>query len=291
MSEACVDLLRSRAARRRTARTTRAVVGSAHPGPTLAVTTLAALLATASRLDPARAARVTGAVLLGQLSVGWANDVIDAERDRTSARGDKPVAAGTADPRLITGLTGAALLGCAAVSATLGRRSALTHLGLVVLPAQTYNLGLKGTWWSWLPYAVAFGSLPSVVSLAGPHPAPAAARVTGPAAALGVGAHLLNTIRDLEDDARTGIDGLPHRLGERRSRWLATGLLAAASAVVTARGHALTGWARLAVWGLEAAIGWAAIAGTGRTPFRAATAIALLDAGVVLAESRGQAGR
>ena len=56
----------------------------------------------------------------------------------------------------------------------------------MVTPAHTYNLGLKNTAGSWLPYAVAFGALPSVVSLAGPQPAPSPARVTAPAAALGV---------------------------------------------------------------------------------------------------------
>src|SRR3712207_7375206 len=33
---------------------------------------------------------------------------------------------------------------------------------------------------------------------------------------LGVGAHLLNVLPDLEDDAATGVRGLPHVLGPRR---------------------------------------------------------------------------
>lgn len=286
MLEGIDDRGRGRPARRPAAAAARAIVGAAHPGPTLTVTTLAALLATAQGLRHAPAARLVGAVLLGQLSVGWGNDLLDAERDRRAGRSDKPVASGAADPSLVTGLTLAALLGSAALSGTLGHRSALTHLGLVVTPAHTYNLGLKNTAGSWLPYAVAFGALPSVVSLAGPQPAPSPARVTAPAAALGVGAHLLNAIRDLDDDRLTGISGLPHRLGRHRSRWLATSLLAGASAGVTTRGCALPVPVRVAVLALDAALGWAAVAGAGRTPFRAAIAIALVDAGVLAAESR-----
>ena len=39
---------------------------------------------------------------------------------------------------------------------------------LVVGAGHAYNVWLKATWWSWLPYASAFGTLPTVVTLAGP---------------------------------------------------------------------------------------------------------------------------
>ena len=52
------------------------------------------------------------------------------------------------------------------------------------------------------------------------------------AALLGVGAHLLNVLPDLDDDAATGVRGLPHRLGPRRIAPVAAAVLVAASIVV-----------------------------------------------------------
>jgi 4-hydroxybenzoate polyprenyltransferase len=148
-----------------------------------------------------------------------------------------------------------------------------------------YNLGLKATAWSWTPYAVAFGALPAVVSLAGAHPDRPAWWLLAAGATLGVGAHLLNALPDLADDAATGVQGLPHRLGERRSRVLAVLLLLAAS-VLTALGPAgaPAAWA-LGALGLVVVLAGLALAGRGRAPFRAAMLIALVDV-VLLVASR-----
>ena len=102
-------------------------------------------------------------------------------------------------------------------------------------------------------------------------------------ACLGVGAHLLNTLPDLADDVRTGVRGLPHRIGERASRIGAAALLATASA------HAALGpagrpapwaWAALA---LVAALTLVAVVGRGRLPFQAAMLIALVDVVLLVA--------
>ena len=37
---------------------------------------------------------MTAAVLAGQLTIGWGNDLVDAERDRQVGRADKPLAHG-----------------------------------------------------------------------------------------------------------------------------------------------------------------------------------------------------
>ena len=47
-----------------------------------------------------------------------------------------------------------------------------------------------------------------------------------------MGAHLLNVLPDLADDAATGVRGLPHRLGPRRIAPVAAVVLVVASAVV-----------------------------------------------------------
>ena len=44
---------------------------------------------------------VGAAVLAGQLSVGWHNDWLDAERDSAAARPDKPVATGAVSRRTV----------------------------------------------------------------------------------------------------------------------------------------------------------------------------------------------
>ena len=71
-----------------------ALLRAAHGGPALAVTVLALLLAVAADLAPGRVALATGAVLAGQLTVGWSNDLRDRARDIAVGRTDKPLATG-----------------------------------------------------------------------------------------------------------------------------------------------------------------------------------------------------
>lgn len=259
---------------------------AAHLGPGLAVTTLTALLGSSSRLRPREIAASTAAVFLGQLSIGWGNDLVDAARDREVARADKPLAAGEVGVPVVAGALATSLVGCAVASASLGRRSALTHLVLGVGPAHAYNLGLKSTVWSWAPYAVAFGALPSVVSQAGGDRRPSPAWITAPAAALGVCAHVLNALPDLAQDDATGVRGLPHLLGARRGQQLATALLGLASVAIVL---GPTGSPSPAAWSALAAngvLGAVALQGSGRTPFRAAIGIALIDAGLLVSGAR-----
>ncbi|GAA4707352.1 UbiA family prenyltransferase [Pseudonocardia yuanmonensis] len=259
------------------------LVAAAHPGPAAAVTVVAALLA----VDAGRPARTTLvvalAVLAGQLTVGWVNDLVDLRRDRAVGRADKPLATGRVAARRVAAAVAVSGAACVALSLAAGWRSGLVHLVLGVGAAQAYNLGLKGTWLSWLPYAVAFGTLPAVASLAGPAPAWPPWWTIAAGAALGVGAHVLNALPDLADDVRTGVRGLPHRLGERTARPLAAGLLVVAS-VLAALGPAGSppGW----VWGallVVAALAAVALTGRGRLPFRAAMLIALLDVVLLVA--------
>lgn len=256
-----------------------------HPAPTLAVTLLAALLAVAAGTGWEGGLLVTTAVLAGQLTIGWSNDLLDAERDRTSGRADKPVAAGIVAPVRVRVALAVALVAVVVLSALTGWRSASVHLLLVVGSGWAYNLGLKCTAWSWVPYAVAFGSLPAVVWLAaGPGWSslpPAWMVLVG--AVLGVGAHLLNVLPDLADDELTGVRGWPHRLGERTVRLLAPLLLLAGAVVVVLAPEGevpVWGWAGLAASVALAAVAWAT---RGATPFIAAMLLALVNvAGLVL---------
>nr|WP_274389158.1 UbiA family prenyltransferase [Streptomyces taklimakanensis] len=249
----------------------------------MAVTAVAGLLALRGDLPPSDAAVVTAAVFTGQLTIGWGNDLRDLSRDRAVGRTDKPLATGDLPVDRVVRALVVAALACLVLSALAGRRSALVNVVLGVGAGHAYNLGLKATWWSWAPYACTFGTLPSVVTLAGPDPAWAPLWATGAGAALGVGAHLLNTLPDLADDERTGVRGLPHRIGERPARVLAAVLLPAAS-LLAALGPAgrppVWAWPVLA---LVAVLAVLTLVARGRAPFRAAMAIALLDVVLLVA--------
>ena len=260
-----------------------ALLSAAHPGPAFAVTTVAALLAVSAGLEPRQAVVVTGAVLAGQLTIGWGNDLLDVSRDRTVGRRDKPLAAGLVGTRTVTAALAGAALACVVLSLAAGWRSAVVHLLLGAGAGQAYNLGLKATALSWLPYASAFGTLPAVVHLAADDPSWPPWWMAAAGALLGVGAHVLNALPDLADDLRTGVRGLPHRLGPTLSRPLAAVLLVAAS-LLAALGPAGTPpawvWAALLV---VAGLAGLALTGRGRGPFRAAMAIALLDVVLLVA--------
>ncbi len=258
--------------------TARGLVVAAHPGPALAVTVLAGLLSAAQGLDADTAVLVVAAVLAGQLSVGWSNDLLDVGRDRRAGRADKPLATGEASLSVVRAACGTAVVACVVLSLSLGPVPGILHLGCVAA-AWAYNLGLKATAWSWLPYAVSFGALTAVVTYAdGETPPwwwPAGA------ALLGVGAHLLNVLPDLDDDAATGVRGLPHRLGRR---WIspvaATVLVAATVVVLVGASPATPVLAATAVVVLVLAA--VVVTGRGRRPFVAAVAIALVDAALLV---------
>lgn len=263
------------------------LVRASHFQPTAAVTVLVTVLAVAAGRG-AGAVWVALAVLAGQLSVGWSNDYLDRDRDRDAGRTDKPIAAGEIPARVV----GAAALVAATVAVPLslasGWRAGGVHLGAVAL-AWAYNLGLKATWASPLPYAVAFGAVPAFVTFGvDGHPAPPA-WATVAAALLGGGAHFVNTLPDLADDERSGIRGLPHRLGPGPSLVVGAVLLAASTSVIAAVPADGLGW----LGAIAAAIALGAVAGvavatTAGHP-RAAWPLVLTGAGatVLLLVARG----
>ncbi len=262
-----------------------------HLAPTLAVTGLVTVLGLGAGVGPGRSAILGLAALTGQLSVGWSNDWMDAGRDRVVGRTDKPTVTGRIAPATLR--TGAllAVAACVPLSLALGWRAGVLHLAAVGA-AWAYNAGLKGTIWSWAPYAFAFAAMPSVVTLALPVPALAQPWATLAGALLGVGAHLANVLPDLDDDHATGIRGLPHRLGRRGSAPAAAATLLGATVAIVlgpdrdpgaADGVALALSTVLALTGSAVALRGTA----SRFPFTASLAIAVVDVGLlVLAGAR-----
>ncbi|MET9471850.1 UbiA family prenyltransferase [Streptomyces sp. NPDC002922] len=268
-----------------------ALLLSAHPAPALAVTALITALAVAAGRDVFGSCLVALAVLTGQLSVGWSNDRIDLARDTAAHRRDKPLVAGEVQVRSVSIAACAALVLCAPLSLANGAAAGGAHL-IGVAAGWSYNLGVKRTRWSWLPYALAFGLLPAFLTLALPGRPWPAAWVVAAGALLGVGAHFVNVLPDIDADLAAGVRGLPQRLGRHRSRTVAALTLLAASAVLVLGPPGppdAMGWTGLAVTGAPAVVLCLPL-GTSpdsRLPFLATLGLAGAD--VALLVARGTA--
>lgn len=224
---------------------------STHPGPAVAVTLVAVVLAIGVGLEPWRVIVIGLAFALNQASVGLSNDWIDADRDRAVGRADKPIAQGWVP--VSTARTAAVSCALAAVALTipLGWLATLAH-AVFIASAWAYNAGLKSTIFSLLPYLVSFGLLPVIVALSLPEPRGSAWWAIGLGALLGAAAHFANVLPDLADDQQTGVRGMPHRLGARASG-IATFVLLAGAGVLGFVGPAARGSPPLA--GLLGVIG------------------------------------
>jgi 4-hydroxybenzoate polyprenyltransferase len=262
----------------RRAATPFALLRACHPEPTAAVTAMITALAVTTGRDVPGVLAVAAAVLAGQLSIGWLNDALDAHRDAAVGRTDKPVAAGVVSVRTV----GIAAAVAAAVSVPLsfvsGPLAGAVHL-VAVAAGWAYDVGLKATRWSVLPYVVCFGLLPVFVVLGLPgSPAPPWwLPATG--ALLGAGAHFANVLPDLDDDAATRVRGLPHRLGAARSRVAAALLLLAATVVLALAAPlpAVLAWTVPTLAAVVLAAGFRAGRRAGsRAPFRAVLAVAAI---------------
>ncbi|MCX4571996.1 UbiA family prenyltransferase [Streptomyces sp. NBC_01571] len=260
-----------------------------HPGPVVAVTALTAALAVTAGQGVARCALTTAAVVTGQLSIGWCNDAFDARRDIAAGRRGKPVVDGTVGVTQVWVAAYAALALCVPLSFGCGLRAGVAHLAGVAA-AWAYDLRLKATMWSWVPYAVGFAALPAFVALGLPgQPWPAWWLVTA-GALLGVGAHLGDVLPDIRGDLATGVRGWPQRLGPDGARLLLPVPLVAASAVLAlgpAGPSGRWGVAALAVAGLVAVAGTALGRRRERAAFAAAVAVAVVDVALLLLRGTG----
>jgi 4-hydroxybenzoate polyprenyltransferase len=205
-----------------------ALLRAAHFGPTVLVTAIAFFVAT-FEFTAFESIQIAFAIFAGQLVVGWSNDVIDFPLDTTARRIKKPLVAGEISLRLLQRLIPIALLSATVISliGPLGISGTLVHL-LGLLSATAYNLKLKSTIFSPMPYIISFGALPWAIFLA--------AGTTPPlwlylALALFTTAfHFLNVVKDLQWDLEQGVLGLPQRIGKFPS--VLTALLLASTGVL-----------------------------------------------------------
>ncbi|MGH8823069.1 MAG: UbiA family prenyltransferase [Jiangellaceae bacterium] len=264
----------------------RGLLLACHPLPAAAVTSLTVALAAVAGVRGVVLATLGAAVLAGQVCVGWVNDLVDRDLDRASARTDKPVAAGRVGVRDVGVAALGAGVACVPLSLALGTLPGACHL-IAVVAALVYDVGLKRTVWSWVPYAVGFGLLPVVVWLVSPAGEPPPAWMVAAGASLGVGSHGANVLPDHTRDRAAGVMGLPQRLGAQALR---TGT---AAALLTALGLLILGpagsppaweWAAFAAGALLMLVAVLPSAGN-RAAFPAAIGVGALAVAVLFVRS------
>ncbi|MGQ0607013.1 MAG: UbiA family prenyltransferase [Chloroflexota bacterium] len=188
-----------------------------HPAPTLAVVSLAAALATILGVQAGEAGQwprvvlVSLSVLGSQVLTGALNDWADRDRD-AEVQPTKPIPSGAVRPPTALALAAGGLGLQVATSLPLGALPLVIGLGASA-SAVAYNLWLSRTAASFVPYLVSFGLLPLWVATGVEAPlerVAAAPLLVGPFA---VAAHLANTVRDFDGDARIGSGNLAQRLG------------------------------------------------------------------------------
>jgi 4-hydroxybenzoate polyprenyltransferase len=231
---------------------------------------------------------VAAATLTGQLSVGWCNDAYDADRDRRAVRTGKPTVRGDVTAADLWRAAAVALAATLALSyLAAGPVGGSAHI-VAVLSAWTYNLLLKTTIFSALPYAVSFGLVPAFVTYGLTPPVAPPVWLVVTCALLGVSAHLANAIPDVDSDELVGAGGVVATVGIRVASIAALVCLVAAVGLLAAHLD-VTPWVAVMVV-LVAAVGALAVAvrDQGRSPdlFRYVMTLALVAVLLVLLSAR-----
>jgi 4-hydroxybenzoate polyprenyltransferase len=208
----------------------RSLLRASHLGPTLAVTLVSFLLASALWWE-GPAYFISFGVFLGQLLVGWTNDLNDYQDDLKHNRIRKPLVSGE--------LTKTSLLRAVKITTPiavvvnlfgpLGIKGGSLYLFGVGMGV-AYNFYFKSTLLSPLPYALAFAAFVSSIVIATDQSVPIWLVLAG--ALFGVAAHFANVLKDLDQDLTSGIKGLPQRLGKKKSRTICGLLLIALTLIL-----------------------------------------------------------
>ena len=211
----------------------RAYLKAAHFGPTMLITVISFLLGVQLWWEgPAYVIAFT--VFLGQLIIGWSNDLYDYQDDLKHNRTNKPLVAGTITPENLrrTTFIFIPIAVIANLIGPLGLKGGSVYL-LGVGCGIAYNFYFKFSPLSPLPYAIALAALPASVYFAVDRTPPLWVLAGG--SLLGVGFHFLNVLKDIEKDQSSSIKGLPQIVGKRASAAIALVLISIAIVVVINR--------------------------------------------------------
>ena len=202
----------------------RGLLKASHFGPTLLVTSISWFFA-AYYWWEGPAYFIAFGVFIGQLVVGWSNDLYDYADDLKHNRINKPLVAGTITTKYLTNWLRlvvpfsfvANLLG------PLGIKGGLVYMFGISMGV-AYNFYFKYNVFSWLPYALAFAAMPSCIAISKDVTPPVWMWLGG--AIFGSAAHFINVIKDIDQDRASGIGGAPQRIGKRNSILVAALLIA-----------------------------------------------------------------
>ena len=175
---------------------------------------------------------------LQQFAISAHNDWCDRDVDAI-AKPSRPLPAGRISPRSVLALAAALAIGSLLLAVPLGADE-VALIALFLLCGFAYNVRLKRTPLSWLPFSIAFPLIPLFAAAAldvWPAWWPAAALASQP---LIVAIHLADSIPDVETDLRAGAGGLAARLGTRlatrlRNAGLLLSTLALAAVALSSR--------------------------------------------------------
>ena len=266
-----------------TAGRARALARACHPEPTVAVTVLTTVLFAGAGNSALTCLIGAAAVLTGQLSIGWSNDLIDRQRDVAAQRAGKPLATGRLTVTELRTACLCAVLLTVPLSLALGWRPGLLHLAAVAA-AWLYNGWLKATPLSVLPYLFAFGSLPVIATtaLTPPHLPPYL--IVLAAALIGAAGHYANVLPDIADDLAAGVRGLPQQAGVRgATAGAGTATVLATGCVVAAEPGWLTAAGLVAVVAVLVLAVRAALRDRPFTVFRAIVGCAAINVALIVA--------
>jgi len=203
---------------------------AAHFGPTMLITTISLLLATRLWWEgPAYLIAFT--VFLGQLLIGWSNDIYDYQDDLKHNRVNKPLVSGQLQIEDLKKAT-FILLPIAVVANLLGplglKGGAVYLLGVGCGIA--YNFYFKFRITSPLVYFIALAALPASIFYAVDRNPPLWVLATS--SLLGVAFHFANVLKDLSADRDSNIGGLPQRVGKKVSILIISMLLIMVTAIL-----------------------------------------------------------
>lgn len=189
---------------------------------------------------------VFATALVGQVILGWHNDLVDRKRDLAHGAAGKPVALDRLDPGTVWFSLSCAVLVVVPLSISNGVTAGSAYL-LALAVGLLGNVVLRKGWLSWLPWATSYALYPAFLSYGGwggeAMGDPPEISITVLAGLLGVGVHFLRALPGLVADNEDGYRHLPLRMALRigatrllvlSSVWTAlvlVGLILAGSAV------------------------------------------------------------
>ena len=196
-----------------------ALFRASHPRQSLLTAAILAAAAAMAGRDDKEIGLVFATVLVGQVLLGWHNDTVDADRDRSHDRHNKPVAAGHVDKSTMWFMVACAVLLVVPLAIANGVEAGSAFL-LYVAIGMAGNAGLlRRTKFSYLTWMASFGLLPAFLAYGGwageGADTPPTILLTALAALLGIGIHLLTSLPGLVDDNKDGIRHFPLTLAIR----------------------------------------------------------------------------